>query len=65
MMSMSVQGRNEELKDRTLAQTPDELWSRHDTDVGLVITATPVHINSKLHVKLPRKSQGPLKEEAV
>lgn len=48
-----------------LAQTPGALWSRHDTDVGLVIFATPVHNNHKPHVRRHKKVQYPLKEEAV
>ena len=45
-------------------QVPDQLWSKHDTDVGLVISANPVKIELKPNVHLPNHVQYPLKPEA-
>lgn len=42
-----------------------ELWSKHDTDVGPVKSANPVRIKTKPGIQLQRKQQYPLKPEAV
>ncbi len=41
-----------------------ELWSQHDTDVGLVKSANPVRIALRSGAKIPKKMQYPLKPEA-
>ncbi|XP_016102534.1 uncharacterized protein [Sinocyclocheilus grahami] len=46
-------------------QVPLELWSQHDTDVGLVKSANPIKVVLKPGAKVPRKLQYPLKPEAV
>lgn len=48
-----------------LRQVPEQLWSKHDTDVGLVKAANPVRIDLKPNVQLPNKPQYLLKLEAV
>ncbi|KAI2647270.1 Gag-Pol polyprotein [Labeo rohita] len=45
-------------------QVPPELWSQHDTDVGLVKSANPVRIALRSGAKPPRKMQYPLRQEA-
>ena len=55
----------EELKLEMEQKVPVELWSKHDTDVGLVKSANPVRIRVKSGMKLPRKQQYPLKLEPV
>ncbi len=45
-------------------QVPMELWSQHDTDVGLVKSANPVRIALRSGAKVPKKMQYPLKPEA-
>ncbi len=45
-------------------QVPMELWSQHDTDVGLVKSANPVRIALRSEAKIPKKMQYPLKPEA-
>ncbi len=45
-------------------QVPMELWSQHDTDVGLVKSANPVRIALRSGAKIPKKMQYPLKPEA-
>lgn len=44
MMSIKVMYKEEDFE-QMLTQIPTELWFRHDTDVGLVHSATPVHVN--------------------
>ncbi len=46
-------------------QVPLELWSQHDTDVGLVKSANPIKIVLRSGTKMPKKMQYPLKPEAV
>ncbi len=41
-----------------------ELWSQHDTDVGLVKSANPVRIALRSGAKIPKKMQYPLRPEA-
>nr|XP_054587273.1 uncharacterized protein LOC129152946 [Nothobranchius furzeri] len=53
-----------ELKADMLKQIPDQLWSKHDTDVGLVTSATPVQVELKPNARLPYRPQYPLKPEA-
>ena len=48
-----------------LRQVPEQLWSKHDTDVGLVKAANPIRIDLKPNVQLPNKPQYPLKPEVV
>ncbi len=45
-------------------QVPMELWSQHDTDVGLVKSANPVRKALRSGAKIPKKMQYPLKPEA-
>ncbi len=45
-------------------QVPMELWSQHDTDVGLVKSANPIRIALRSGAKIPEKMQYPLKPEA-
>ncbi len=45
-------------------QVPMELWSQHDTDVGLVKSANPVRIALRSGAKIPKKMQYPLRPEA-
>ena len=47
-----------------LKHVPECLWSKHDTDVGLVKSANPVQVELKPNRKLPRRPQYPLKPEA-
>ncbi|XP_056592765.1 uncharacterized protein LOC130411831 [Triplophysa dalaica] len=44
---------------------PEKLWSKHDTDVGLIKSASPIVIKTKSGAKLPHKYQYPLKPEAI
>lgn len=46
-------------------KVPMQLWSKHDTDVGLVKSANHIRIRVKSGMQLPRKQQYPLKREAV
>ncbi len=46
------------------SQVPTELWSQHDSDVGLIKSANPVRIQLKPDARLPRKSQYPLRPDA-
>jgi len=57
--------RIEELRIEMEGQVPLSLWSRHDTDVGLVKSANPIRIAIKYGMQLPRKPQYPLKPDAV
>lgn len=43
------------LKEDMLKHVPDQLWSKHETDVGLVMSA---------NTKIPRKAKYPLNPEA-
>ncbi|XP_013882160.1 uncharacterized protein LOC106530969, partial [Austrofundulus limnaeus] len=54
----------DELKQEILKEIPEELWSKHDTDVGLIKSANPVQIELKPNVKLPYRPQYPMKPEA-
>lgn len=62
-MSQTEENENE-LKSEMLKQIPECLWSKHDTDVGLVKSANPVQVALKPNVNLPRRAQYPLKPEA-
>ncbi|XP_030580076.1 uncharacterized protein LOC115776499 [Archocentrus centrarchus] len=53
------------LKEEMLRQIPECLWSQHSTDIGYVKSAQPVKVELRPGVKLPWKSQYPLKEEAI
>ena len=46
------------------SQVPIELWSRHDTDIGLIKSANPVRVQLKPDARLPRKAQYPLRSDA-
>ena len=48
-----------------LLQIPQELWSQHKTDVGLVRSAQPVQIKTKQGIILPYKKQYPLKPHQI
>lgn len=48
-----------------LSQVSQEVWSKHKTDVGLVMSAQPIHIKLKPGVCLPFQWQYPLKQHAV
>ncbi len=41
-------------------QVPNELWSQHDSDVGIIKSTIPVRVQLKPDARLPRKSQYPL-----
>lgn len=43
---------------------PEELWSKHETDIGLVKAASPIKIKLKPNVRLPRRIQYSLKPGA-
>ena len=43
---------------------PAQLWSQFDTDVGLVLLASPVEVHLKPHVKLPWCREYVIKPEA-
>ncbi|XP_054648258.1 uncharacterized protein LOC129190003 isoform X1 [Dunckerocampus dactyliophorus] len=53
-----------DLKQEMLEHVPENLWSKHETDVGLVKSANPVRVELKPNMKLPRRAQYPLKLEA-
>ncbi len=46
-------------------QIPTELWSQHDTDIGLITSANPIRVQLKPDARLPRKAQYPLHSDAV
>uniref|UniRef100_A0A8C4PZT6 Reverse transcriptase/retrotransposon-derived protein RNase H-like domain-containing protein n=1 Tax=Eptatretus burgeri TaxID=7764 RepID=A0A8C4PZT6_EPTBU len=48
-----------------LQEVPVELWTRHPNDVGRVLAATPVSIQIKEGIPLPRVAQYPLRKEAI
>lgn len=48
-----------------LAQVPQELWSKHKTDVGYVKAAQPIHIKVKPGARLPYQRQYPLRQHAI
>ncbi|KAL6473215.1 hypothetical protein MHYP_G00194030 [Metynnis hypsauchen] len=52
-------------REKMLREVPECLWSQHSTDIGLVKSAQPVRVELRQGVKLPWKSQYPLKEEAI
>ncbi len=45
-------------------QIPTELWSQHDTDIGLITSANPIRVQLKPDAHLPRKAQYPLHPDA-
>ncbi len=45
-------------------QIPTELWSQHDTDIGLITSANPIRVQLKPDARLPRKAQHPLHPDA-
>ncbi len=45
-------------------QIPTELWSLHDTDIGLITSANPIRVQLKPDARLPRKAQYPLYPDA-
>ena len=53
-----------EEQEEILKQVPDELWTKHHTDVGLVKSAGEVLIKLKPHVRLPYQRQYPLSTAA-
>ncbi len=55
---------NSELFKDMESQVPPELWSQHDTDVGIVKSANPIIVRLKPGVGLPRKWQYPIRSEA-
>ena len=61
MMEMvSEQGNIEGLIERV----PQELWTRHDNDVGRIIGATPLVVKLKSGMPWPNVRQYPLRKEA-
>ncbi|XP_061634473.1 uncharacterized protein LOC133480455 isoform X2 [Phyllopteryx taeniolatus] len=52
------------LKQEMLQQVPEELWSKHSTDIGLVKSAQPVIVQLQPGTRPPWKRQYPLKDEA-
>ncbi|XP_048019955.1 uncharacterized protein LOC125251062 [Megalobrama amblycephala] len=64
-MKKELNSKLDELMMEMEQRVPQKLWSKHDTDVGLVKSANPVRIKTKPGVQLPRKQQYPLKPEAV
>ena len=42
-------------KHEVLRQVPQEVWSKHKTDVGLIRSAQPVQVKLKPGVRLPYK----------
>ncbi len=36
-------------------QIPTELWSQHDTDIGLITSANPIRVQLKPDARLPEK----------
>ena len=47
-----------------LTQVPPQLWSKHDTDIGLIKSAQPVEILLKPVCAPPKIQQYPMKPEA-
>ncbi len=45
-------------------QIPTELWSQHDTDIGLITSANAIRVQLKPDARLPRKAQYPLHPDA-
>ncbi len=45
-------------------QIPTELWSQHDTDIGLITSANPIRVQLKPDARLRRKAQYPLHPDA-
>ncbi|RCU34779.1 hypothetical protein DVA81_18825, partial [Acinetobacter baumannii] len=48
-----------------LHEIPQELWSQHKTDIGLVRSAQPIHIKVKEGIVFPHKKQYPLKPHQI
>ncbi|XP_034150968.1 uncharacterized protein LOC114829948 [Esox lucius] len=57
--------RQEQLREGMERIVPEQLWSQHDTDVGLVKSASPVFIKIKPGAKPVWKRQYHMKPEAV
>ncbi|XP_046899564.1 uncharacterized protein LOC124483259 isoform X1 [Hypomesus transpacificus] len=53
----------EERWTQMLSRVPPELWSAHETDVGLIKSAQPVQVTLKPGCRPPRVRQYPLKKE--
>ena len=49
--------RRNEMRKEMLAAIPGQVWSRFDTDVGLVHSANPVVVRTRQNVKLPWRRQ--------
>lgn len=47
-----------------MSQVHSELWSQHDTDVGLMKSASLIHIKLKQGTQIRHKAQYSLKDEA-
>lgn len=47
-----------------MEKVPTQLWSKHDTDVGLITSAQPVEFRLKPGYNPPWVKQYPLKSEA-
>lgn len=60
---MTQTAKENNLKEDMLKHVPDQLWSEHETDVGLVKSANPVHIDLKPNTKL-QNIQYSVKPEA-
>ncbi len=45
-------------------QIPTELWSQHDTDIGLRTSANPIRVQLNPDARLPRKAQYSLHPDA-
>ncbi len=41
-------------------QVPNELWSQHDSDVGIIKSAHPVRVRLKPEARLPKKNVNTL-----
>lgn len=63
-ISEVVQTVETELHQEMESQVPSELWSLHDTNVGLIKSASPIRIQLKSNAQVPWKTQCPLKPEA-
>lgn len=54
----------DELLADMMHQVPEQLWSKHDTDVGLIKSAQPIEIKLKPGCRPPRIPHYQLKPEA-
>ena len=54
-----------EAQEQLLTQVPEQVWSKHKTDVGFVKSAQPAHVKVKPGVKLPYQRQYPLQQHAI